>query len=119
MEVLVNQPLRVVCLPGTTSFTVGIGSSSSHSRRYDSQDSTSRTIPITSAAVAIISPGSGVKSTVTSTRSPRGRTPTPVERRFVASSATGIGRTYASSSAKAWTLRSPLCSERGISYETL
>jgi len=43
--------------------------------------------------VAIISSGTGVKSTVTSMRSPRGRTPTPVDRRFAASSMTGTGTT--------------------------
>ena len=44
---------------------------------------TSRTIPTISAVVAAMRPGSGVKSFVISMRSPRGRTPTPVERRFV------------------------------------
>ena len=42
-----------------------------------------------SVAVAIMSAASGVKSAVTSMRSPRGRTPIPVERRFAASSITG------------------------------
>ena len=42
--------------------------------------------------VAIISDASGVKSAVTSTRLPRGRTPIPVERRFAASSITGAAR---------------------------
>jgi hypothetical protein len=39
-------------------------------------------MPTMSVAVAIISAGLGVKSTVISMRSLRGRTPTPVERRF-------------------------------------
>ena len=56
-------------------------------------------MPVISVAVAIISAALGVKSTVISMRSPRGRTPTPVDRRFVASSITGTGRMYASSSA--------------------
>ena len=53
---------------------------------------TSRTMPTIKVAVAIMSDGLGVKSAVISMRSPRGRTPTPVERRLVASSITGAGR---------------------------
>ena len=49
-------------------------------------------MPMMSVAAAIISDALGVKSAVTSMRSPRGRTPTPVERRLVASSITGAGR---------------------------
>ena len=45
-----------------------------------------------SEAAAIIRSGSGVKSTVTSTRFPRGRTPTPVLSRFEASSMTGTAQ---------------------------
>ena len=63
-------------------------------------------MPTISVAVAIISPGSGVKSTVISMRLPRGRTPTPVERRFAPTSITGTGRMYASSSASFLMLRS-------------
>ena len=51
----------------------------------------SRTMPTIIVAAAIIRPGSGVKSTVISMRLPRGRTPTPVERRLQARSATGKG----------------------------
>ena len=79
----------------------------------------SRTIPTISVAVAIISPGSGVKSTVISMRLPRGRTPTPVERRFPPATITGTGRMYASSRASFWMLRRLFCWRRGISYETL
>ena len=83
----------------------GIGSFSSSERSYDGHIITSRTMPTMSVAVAIISPGSGVKSTVISIRLPRGRTPTPVERRFAPASITGTGRMYASSSASFLMLR--------------
>ena len=53
---------------------------------------TSRTIPVISVAVAIISDALGLKSAVISMRSPRGRTPMPVERRLAASTITGTGR---------------------------
>ncbi len=76
---------------------------------------TSRTMPTMSVAVAIISPGSGVKSTVISMRLPRGRTPTPVDRRFDAASITGSGRMYASSSARVLMFRFEVCCDFGIS----
>ena len=49
-------------------------------------------LPAMNAHVASINVGSGVKSTVTSTRFPRGRTPTALLCRFVASKITGTGK---------------------------
>jgi hypothetical protein len=53
---------------------------------------TARTMPVIAVAVATINGALGVKSTVTSIRVDRGRTPTPVEPRLVASTITGHGR---------------------------
>jgi hypothetical protein len=52
--------------------------------------------PAMNAHVASINAGSGVKSTVTSIRFPRGRTPTALLCRFVASKITGTGKICAS-----------------------
>ena len=79
-------------MPGTTPAITGMGSFFSSERSYEGHDITSRTMPTISVAVATISPGSGVKSTVISIRLPRGRTPTPVERRFAPTTITGTGR---------------------------
>jgi hypothetical protein len=80
---------------------------------------TSRTIPAISVPVAIISDALGVKSAVISMRSPRGRTPMPVERRLAASIITGAGRMYDSSSASFCTVRLRPCWARGSSNDTL
>ena len=62
--------------------------------------------PAMNAHVASINAGSGVKSTVTSIRFPRGRTPTALLCRFVASKITGTGRMCASKYASLVALRS-------------
>ncbi|PYL11657.1 MAG: hypothetical protein DMF48_05760 [Verrucomicrobia bacterium] len=61
-----------------------------------SQRSTVSMAPAMNAHVASINVGSGVKSTVTSTRFSRGRTPTALLCRFVASKITGTGKMCAS-----------------------
>lgn len=80
---------------------------------------TSRTMPTTSVAVAIMSAGLGVKSEVISMRSGRGRTPTPVDRRLAASSITGAGRMYVSRRASCSMVRPFAGSPGGSSKETL
>ena len=62
--------------------------------------------PAMNAVVASINAGSGVKSTVTSTRFPRGRTPTALLCRFVANKITGAGRMCASRYARVLAFRS-------------
>jgi hypothetical protein len=84
-------------------------------RSYVGQLITSRTIPTISVAAAIIKPGSGVKSTVTSILPPLDRRRRASARRFDATSITGTGRMYASSSASAFSFRFALCSRFGIS----
>lgn len=76
-------------------------------------------MPTIKVAVAIISAALGVKSDVISMRSSRGRTPTPVERRFVASSITGAGRMYVSSSANCSMVRPFAGCPGGSSNDTL
>jgi hypothetical protein len=87
-----THPLRELCGSGTKSSTTGTPRESSSSRANDGHAMTSRAMPTITVAAAIISSASGVKSAVTSMRFERGRTPMPVERRFAASSITGIGR---------------------------
>jgi hypothetical protein len=63
-------------------------------------------VPAMNAHVASINAGSGVKSTVTSIRFLRGRTPTALLCRFVANKITGTGRMCASRYASFVALRS-------------
>ncbi|PYP78290.1 MAG: hypothetical protein DMD35_11820 [Gemmatimonadetes bacterium] len=80
---------------------------------------TARAIPTIKVAVAAMSPASGVKSAVTSMRSPRGRTPTPVDRRFAASSITGAKRTCVNRYASRAAVRPFADLPAGTSNETL
>ena len=76
-------------------------------------------VDIDSGEIRPLSPGSGVKSTVTSIRSPRGRTPTPVDRRLPPVSMTGTGRMYARRRASFLILRLAFCSRLRSSNEML
>ena len=88
-----------MCAQGVKPSMIGILRAASASSDKSSHVATSRTMPAISVPHAIISDELGVKSSVTSIRSPRGRTPTPVDSRFAASSMTGAGRMYVSSRA--------------------
>ena len=70
-----SQPLRAMCRPGFNPSMSGTPHASRSRKRYESHSMMSRVMPTISAVAAAISPGSGVKSNVTSTRSRRGRTP--------------------------------------------
>ena len=84
-----RKPCREVCRRGLNPAITGTPRRASSRSPCVGQRSTPRMMPVASDAAAIIRSGSGVKSTVTSTRSPRGRTPTPVLSRFAARSITG------------------------------
>jgi hypothetical protein len=74
---------------------------------------------VISVPVAIINAASGVKSAVISIRSPRGRTPMPVDFRLAANNMTGIGRMCVSNSASFSTVRPLVGCEGGSSNEML
>ena len=94
-----SQPLRAMCRPGFNPSMSGTPHASRSRKRYESHSMMSRVMPTISAVAAAISPGSGVKSKVISTRSRRGRTPMPVDRRFAAKTITGTGSNCTSSTA--------------------
>ena len=116
-----DQPLRELCGTGLTPRIIGSSRTyrESSASSYVGQRMTALMMPTHSVAVAIMSDALGVKSAVTSTRLPRGRTPMPVERRLAASSITGVGRMYVSNSASLPTLQCAARSRSCVLKETL